>query len=149
VEHRTRSLYCPRQAFTYLHYSRGYHSVKLREVDARTGEQRTTIEERSDTYIDLGETFVRPVNGAHKYPVVESIYTGPQGFFVPKTFSACCMQQQAVAELGFVVVMIDGRGTAGRSKKFMTIPTGISGERTYLITLPCCGKWRRSIRGWT
>lgn len=272
--------------FTYLHYSRGYHSVALREVDASTGDQRAVITEKSDTYIDPGETFVRPANGgsaflwssertgwnqlylydansgrlenavtqgdwvvrrivsvdqknrvvyflaagkqpgedpyqAHlyrvnldggnlrlldpedadhnvsvspdhdyfvdnysrpdlpgeavlrktadgsivrvrertdpqrllktgwkypvpfkgkaadgvteiygliwrpsnfdaskRYPVVESIYTGPQGFFVPKTFSACCRQQQAVSELGFVVVMIDGRGTAGRSKEF-------------------------------
>ena len=47
------------------------------------------------------------------------VYTGPQGFFVPKTFGGGLrIQQQAIAELGFVTVMIDGRGTTGRSRAF-------------------------------
>jgi dipeptidyl aminopeptidase/acylaminoacyl peptidase len=55
-----------------------------------------------------------------KYPVVEHVYTGPQSFFVPKTFAASISRGglQAVAELGFIVVMIDGRGTTGRSRAF-------------------------------
>ena len=55
------------------------------------------------------------------YPVVEQIYTGPQGFFVPKTFGSAISGRlglQAVAELGFIVVMVDGRGTTGRSRAF-------------------------------
>jgi dipeptidyl-peptidase 4 len=52
-----------------------------------------------------------------KYPIIESVYTGPQGFFVPKTFSAL-RGLQSVAELGFIVVMVDGRGTTGRSRAF-------------------------------
>ncbi len=62
----------------------------------------------------------RPANldPAKKYPVVEQIYTGPQSFFVPKTFAAYRNAAQAIAELGFVVVQIDGLGTAGRSKDF-------------------------------
>jgi dipeptidyl-peptidase 4 len=52
-----------------------------------------------------------------KYPLVEMVYTGPQSFFVPKTFSAT-LRLQAMAELGFIVVMVDGRGTAGRSRSF-------------------------------
>jgi dipeptidyl aminopeptidase/acylaminoacyl peptidase len=51
------------------------------------------------------------------YPVVEEIYAGPQGAFVPKTFRAF-HGAQAVAELGFVVVKIDGMGTSHRSKAF-------------------------------
>ncbi len=39
-------------------------------------------------------------NQAHKYPVVEQIYTGPQGFFVPKTFDAFRNPAQSIAELG-------------------------------------------------
>jgi dipeptidyl aminopeptidase/acylaminoacyl peptidase len=53
-----------------------------------------------------------------KYPVVEQIYTGPQSFFAPKTFAAYRNAAQAVAELGFIVVQIDGLGTSGRSKAF-------------------------------
>jgi dipeptidyl-peptidase-4 len=60
----------------------------------------------------------RPSNfdSAQKYPIVEFVYTGPQGFFVPKTFNSLWLQ--SVAELGFVVVMVDGRGTTGRSRAF-------------------------------
>jgi dipeptidyl aminopeptidase/acylaminoacyl peptidase len=72
---------------------------------------------------DKTETFGliwRPSNldGARKYPVIEQIYTGPQGFFVPKTFAAYRAPEQSLAELGFIVVMVDGRGTTGRSRAF-------------------------------
>lgn len=53
------------------------------------------------------------------YPVVEQIYTGPQGFFVPKSFGRALRNSaQSIAELGFIVVQIDGLGTAGRSRAF-------------------------------
>ncbi|HEY1377936.1 MAG TPA: prolyl oligopeptidase family serine peptidase [Gemmataceae bacterium] len=51
------------------------------------------------------------------YPVIEQIYAGPQGSFVPKTFSAA-RRFASLTELGFVVVQIDGMGTANRSKAF-------------------------------
>jgi dipeptidyl aminopeptidase/acylaminoacyl peptidase len=56
-------------------------------------------------------------NASKKYPVIEDIYTGPQGIHTPKTFHARSLDQ-ATAELGFVVVVIDGRGMAKRSKAF-------------------------------
>ncbi|MGH9851784.1 MAG: DPP IV N-terminal domain-containing protein, partial [Blastocatellia bacterium] len=52
-----------------------------------------------------------------KYPVIEYIYAGPQGSFVPKNFGAY-NPMQSLAELGFIVVQIDGMGTANRSKAF-------------------------------
>ncbi|HLJ91158.1 MAG TPA: DPP IV N-terminal domain-containing protein [Candidatus Angelobacter sp.] len=62
----------------------------------------------------------RPSNfdPSRKYPVIEEIYTGPHGFFVPKTFSAYREMEQSLAELGFIVVKIDGQGTEGRSRAF-------------------------------
>ncbi|HTB15245.1 MAG TPA: DPP IV N-terminal domain-containing protein [Bryobacteraceae bacterium] len=54
-------------------------------------------------------------DASKKYPVIESIYAGPQGSFVPKTFSALV---QPLNELGFIVVQIDGMGTTNRSKAF-------------------------------
>ena len=54
---------------------------------------------------------------SRRYPVIESIYAGPQGSFVPKTFAAYS-SLQAQAELGFIVVQIDGMGTSNRSKAF-------------------------------
>jgi dipeptidyl aminopeptidase/acylaminoacyl peptidase len=50
-----------------------------------------------------------------RYPVIEAIYAGPQGSFVPKSFSPAIQQ---LTELGFVVVQIDGMGTSNRSKAF-------------------------------
>jgi dipeptidyl aminopeptidase/acylaminoacyl peptidase len=72
----------------------------------------------SDGRTELYGLIWRPSNfdAAKKYPIVEFVYTGPQSFFVPKTFSTFWLQ--SVAELGFVVVMVDGRGTSGRSRAF-------------------------------
>ena len=52
-----------------------------------------------------------------KYPVIENIYAGPQDAFVPKSFLGYS-EMQSMAELGFIVVQIDGMGTANRSKAF-------------------------------
>src|SRR5581483_6155582 len=73
----------------------------------------------ADGTTDLYGLIWKPSNfdSSKKYPVVEHVYTGPQDFFVPKTFNAI-FRLQSVAELGFIVVMIDGRGTSGRSRVF-------------------------------
>ena len=52
-----------------------------------------------------------------KYPVIEQIYAGPQGSYVPKSFSSQRRFSQ-LTDLGFVVVQMDGMGTANRSKAF-------------------------------
>ncbi|WP_425614763.1 prolyl oligopeptidase family serine peptidase [Anatilimnocola sp. NA78] len=52
-----------------------------------------------------------------KYPVVEEIYAGPQSAFVPKEFGRQ-VRQHSIAELGFIVVQIDGMGTNHRGKAF-------------------------------
>ena len=72
-----------------------------------------------DGKTDIWGTITRPLNfdPKKKYPVIENIYAGPQGSFVPKTFSAVA-PDQALAELGFIVVHIDGMGTSNRSKAF-------------------------------
>jgi dipeptidyl aminopeptidase/acylaminoacyl peptidase len=54
---------------------------------------------------------------AKRYPIIEDIYAGPQDSFVPKSF-APFRWDQSLAELGFVVVQIDGMGTRNRSKAF-------------------------------
>lgn len=52
-----------------------------------------------------------------RYPVIEDIYAGPHGSHVPKDFHANSGAMQ-MAELGFIVVRIDGMGTSNRSKAF-------------------------------
>lgn len=61
----------------------------------------------------------RPTNfdPGKKYPVIEQIYAGPQGSFVPKSFRSFHYPQE-MAELGFITVQIDGMGTSNRSKAF-------------------------------
>lgn len=54
-----------------------------------------------------------------KYPIVDNSYTGPHGQIVPRTFArGISVNNQSLAELGFIVMMVDGLGTAGRSKEF-------------------------------
>jgi dipeptidyl aminopeptidase/acylaminoacyl peptidase len=52
-----------------------------------------------------------------RYPVIEHIYAGPHGHHVPKSFSPW-RRFAELTDLGFIVVQIDGMGTAGRSKAF-------------------------------
>jgi len=72
-----------------------------------------------DGKTDIWGVIIKPTNfdPNKKYPVIENIYAGPQGSFVPKTFSAVS-GDQAMAELGFIVVHMDGMGTSNRSKAF-------------------------------
>ncbi|MEH6535002.1 MAG: prolyl oligopeptidase family serine peptidase [Psychroserpens sp.] len=51
------------------------------------------------------------------YPIIDHSYTGPHTQVFPKTFNRGFMNQ-SIAELGFVVMMVDGLGTSGRSKEF-------------------------------
>jgi dipeptidyl aminopeptidase/acylaminoacyl peptidase len=51
-------------------------------------------------------------------PVIENIYAGPHDHHVPKAFRTQYRHQQAIADAGFLVVQIDGMGTAWRSKAF-------------------------------
>ncbi|HEX4949563.1 MAG TPA: S9 family peptidase, partial [Blastocatellia bacterium] len=72
-----------------------------------------------DGKTDIWGVIVRPSNfdPAKKYPVIEYIYAGPHSSHVPKTFSPH-NQMQSLAELGFIVVQMDGMGTSNRSKAF-------------------------------
>ncbi len=72
-----------------------------------------------DGKTDIWGIVVRPltVDPNGKYPVIEQIYAGPHGSFVPKTWGGG-QSLQALAEIGFVVVQIDGMGTSNRSKAF-------------------------------
>ena len=72
-----------------------------------------------DGVTDIWGIIIRPTNfdPSRNYPVIESIYAGPHGSHVPKTFSIHT-SRTAVAELGFIVAQIDGMGTNNRSKAF-------------------------------
>ncbi len=72
---------------------------------------------KTDIY---GQMFV-PTNldSTKKYPIINNPYPGPQsGSVGSRSFAAARGDRQALAELGFVVVTIDGMGTPNRSKSF-------------------------------
>jgi dipeptidyl-peptidase-4 len=74
-----------------------------------------------DGATDLYGMMFRPTNfdPSMKYPIINSIYPGPQsGSVGTRSFAAAHGDKEALAELGFIVVSIDGMGTPGRSKKF-------------------------------
>jgi dipeptidyl aminopeptidase/acylaminoacyl peptidase len=68
---------------------------------------------------DIWGIICRPNNfdPSKKYPVLENIYAGPQGAYVPKSFSGT-QRFASLTDLGFIVVQMDAMGTAFRSKAF-------------------------------
>ena len=86
-----------------------------------------------DGTTDLYGLLYRPTkfNPSVKYPIINHIYPGPQtGSVGPRNFLSARGDSQALAELGFVVVEIDGMGTPWRSKKFHDAYFGDMGDNT-------------------
>ncbi len=76
----------------------------------------------ADGTTDIYGQLFRPTNfdSTKKYPIINQAYPGPQGGSVgSRAFAAARGDRQALAELGFIVVSIDGRGSGPeRSKAF-------------------------------
>jgi dipeptidyl aminopeptidase/acylaminoacyl peptidase len=86
-----------------------------------------------DGKTDLYGLMFVPTNldSAKKYPIINHIYPGPQtGSVGGRSFSPARGDDQALAELGFVVVEIDGMGTPWRSKSFHDFYYGNMGDNT-------------------
>jgi dipeptidyl aminopeptidase/acylaminoacyl peptidase len=69
------------------------------------------------------------------YPVIDHVYGGPQSVQAYPGFLDDLFDDgfaQSVAELGFIVVIVDGRGTPGRSKAFHDEQYGRMGEAGHL-----------------
>ncbi len=76
-----------------------------------------------DGKTDIWGIIYRPSNfdPNKKYPILEYIYAGPGRNHVPKSFFAYDWKFSSIAELGFIVVQIDGMGTGYRSKAFADV----------------------------
>jgi dipeptidyl aminopeptidase/acylaminoacyl peptidase len=86
-----------------------------------------------DGVTDLYGLLYKPtrLDPTRRYPIINHIYPGPQtGSVGARTFSAARGDAQAIAELGFVVVELDGMGTPWRSKKFHEAYYGNMGDNT-------------------
>jgi dipeptidyl aminopeptidase/acylaminoacyl peptidase len=121
--------------------------------------QPFTVKAR-DGVTDLYGLMYRPTgldeNGS--YPIINNIYPGPQtGSVGSRSFSAARGDQQAIAELGFVVIELDGMGTPWRSKSFHeayygdmadnTLPDQITGMRQLAERYPWIDIERAGIYG--
>ncbi|TRO66391.1 S9 family peptidase [Christiangramia sabulilitoris] len=71
------------------------------------------------------------LDSTKKYPVVNYIYPGPQGGSIKTwSFDSSRRDHQALAELGFIVVAIEGTCNPGRSKSFHDACYGSLSENT-------------------
>jgi dipeptidyl-peptidase-4 len=114
-----------------------------------------------DGKTDIYGLLFRPTNfdASKKYPIVNNVYPGPQtGSTGSRAFSPARGDRQALAELGFIVVTIDGMGTPGRSKAFQdayygamgrdnTIPDQIAGMKQLAQQYPWIDLSRAGIWG--
>jgi dipeptidyl-peptidase-4 len=85
----------------------------------------------ADGTTDIYGMLFRPTDfdPGKKYPIINNAYPGPQsGSVGSRAFTAARGDRQALAELGFVVVTIDGRGTPNRSKAFTDAYYGAMGR---------------------
>ena len=85
---------------------------------------REFVVKAADGTTDLWVTMFFPFDfdSTKKYPVVEYLYAGPQLAVRPASFdpggATGATYSRALANLGFIVLTLDGRGTPGRSKAF-------------------------------
>ncbi len=89
---------------------------------------REYVVKAADGVTDLWVTMHLPADfdSTRTYPVVEYIYGGPQVTVRPAEFEAGPGTSQstynrALAQLGFIVLTLDARGTPGRSKAFQDV----------------------------
>jgi dienelactone hydrolase len=129
----------PNQRWLLARWSRIDQPPVTEIRDAWTGEHLLTLDEGTETpqppaswptperfsapgrdgATSIHGVMIRPSNfdPSKQYPIIEEIYAGPHGHFVPKAWTAL-PRQHAIAEMGAIVVQIDGMGTNWRSRTF-------------------------------
>lgn len=100
-------------------YAAGWRSPQRLSVKAADG--RTDIS--AVVHLPPGYTPTR------RYPVIDAFYGGPQMINAPRSFDEAVatfnpISRASLAQLGFIVVTIDARGTPGRSKAFHDVGYG-------------------------
>ncbi len=76
-----------------------------------------------DGKTDIWGNIYRPINfdATKSYPIIEYIYAGPHSSFAQKSFRPVNYAFSSLAELGFIIVQMDGMGTSNRSKAFQDV----------------------------
>lgn len=88
-------------------------------IDSKWSTPEVFCAKGRDGKTDIWGNIYRPSNfdPKKKYPVIEYIYAGPHDAFVEKNFKVYDRFNK-LADMGFIIVSIDGMGTANRSKAF-------------------------------
>ncbi|KTC91159.1 DPP IV N-terminal domain-containing protein [Fluoribacter dumoffii] len=139
-------VYSPSQEY-FIDYYSTMDSLPTTKLRATDGQEIATLEQADFSQLfGLGYKFPQPFcckaadgetdiyglmyfptdfDPQKKYPLIDDIYPGPQLTRVPKSYCFDlpeyvygCWSAQSLAELGFIVINVDGRGTPFRSKKF-------------------------------
>jgi dipeptidyl aminopeptidase/acylaminoacyl peptidase len=81
------------------------------------------IVKAADGSTDLYGVLFKPFDfdPTRKYPVIEYIYGGPQTVNAPHAFTQSWVREQAFAQLGFITLVLDARGTPERGKVFQDV----------------------------
>ena len=111
---------------TILRDRDGQEVMTVVEADMRQAPEWFTAGEPFQTLAADEETLISGVlmrpstfDPDKKYPVIDYIYGGPQVSHVPESIGDMnFIRARTLAELGFVVVIMDGRGTIERSREF-------------------------------
>ena len=127
--------------------------------------KRETFSFTTSDGVRLDGWMVKPANfdTSKKYPVIMYQYSGPGSQQVVNSWSAGSMGQggafdQYLAQQGFIVVCVDGRGTGGRGADFEKSTYLRLGDleskdqvetASYLATLPYVDKDNIGIWGWS
>lgn len=127
--------------------------------------KRETFSFTTSDGVRLDGWMVKPANfdTSKKYPVIMYQYSGPGSQQVVNSWSAGAMGQggafdQYLAQQGFIVVCVDGRGTGGRGADFEKNTYLRLGDleskdqvetASYLATLPYVDKDNIGIWGWS
>ncbi len=85
----------------------------------------------ADGQTDIYGVLFKPYNfdPGKKYPVIDYIYNGPHSRDVPGNMYGCLTDAEAaIAHLGFITFVVDGRGTIGRGKEFQDANYGKLGQ---------------------
>lgn len=140
------------------------HDLKLK-IQRYGWTKRETFSFTTSDGVRLDGWMVKPANfdTSKKYPVIMYQYSGPGSQQVVNSWSAGAMGQggafdQYLAQQGFIVVCVDGRGTGGRGADFEKNTYLRLGDleskdqvetASYLATLPYVDKDNIGIWGWS
>jgi len=101
--------------------------------DLKWKEPEEFVVKAADEKTDLYGVLYKPYdfNPAKNYPVIDHIYAGPFTTVTPRVFASSSQHQinaQALAQMGFIVFLVDGRGTIDRGKAFQDVTYGNIGR---------------------